>query len=56
MVVGDLEPIIVLGCFIGGSIAGLRRTRLHHARALPAERAQCEFVADRLVTLARAPD
>jgi hypothetical protein len=49
-----LVPLVVLGSLIGGSVMGYRKALGRHARALPSERAKLEFIADRLVGLARA--
>ncbi|HWB82176.1 MAG TPA: serine/threonine-protein kinase [Nannocystaceae bacterium] len=53
---GDLEAIVILGLLAIGVSRGRRAAHERHARALPAERAQLEFIADRVVQLARAPE
>jgi hypothetical protein len=49
-----LAPLIVIGSLVGGAVMGYRKAIGRHARALPSARADLEFVADRLVGLARA--
>jgi serine/threonine protein kinase len=51
-----LAPLIVLATLGGGPLLGLRSSHRRHAKALPPRRAQLEFIADRLVMLASAPD
>jgi serine/threonine protein kinase len=49
-----LSILVVFGSLIGGATMGYRKALGRHARALPSARADLEFVADRLVGLARA--
>jgi hypothetical protein len=49
-----LAILLVFGSLIGGAVMGYRKALGRHARALPSVRADLEFVADRLVGLARA--
>src|SRR5262249_39953419 len=51
-----LLPIFLLVMLGGGALLGRRVGHRRHASALPARRAQLEFIADRLVMLASAPD
>jgi predicted Ser/Thr protein kinase len=53
---GDAMPIVLLITLVGGAVLGLRTSHRRHAETLPPRRAQLEFVADRLVMLALAPD
>ncbi len=52
----DSELVIILACLFGGALLGRRRSHQRHALALPARRAELEFIADRIVTLSRAPE
>jgi len=52
----DLAAVLVLVMLLGGAALGLRSSHRRHAKALPPRRAQLEFIADRLVMLATAPD
>jgi serine/threonine protein kinase len=64
IVLNALEPIrgpieavamfVVFGSLIGGAAMGYRKALGRHTRSLPAARADLEFIADRLVGLARA--
>jgi len=64
VVISGLEPIrgaleavamvVVFGSLIGGAAMGYRKALRRHVQALPSVRADLEFMADRLVGLARA--
>ncbi len=52
---GGFEVAVVLGLLGGGAFIGLRTAHDRHAAALPARRAELEFIADRLLVVAGAP-
>jgi len=53
---GGFEIAIIFTLLATGAFQGLRVAHERHARALPAQRAHLEFIADRILQLARAPD
>ena len=52
----DFMPFVVIAMMLGGVMQALHISHARHAKSLPARRAQLEFIADRLVMLASAPD
>ncbi|MBC7978496.1 MAG: hypothetical protein H7138_26215, partial [Myxococcales bacterium] len=56
MLQGGFEMILIFVLLGGGAYQGLHFGYARHARALPARRAQLDFIADRLVLLASGGD
>jgi serine/threonine protein kinase len=56
LLMDDLELLVVLVLLGTGLFQGRHVAHERHARALPVARAQLEFIADRVVQLARAPE
>ena len=53
---GGLEPLIVFGLLGTGGAVGMTHAQQRHTAALPAERAELEFIADRIAVLAASRD
>ena len=53
---GGLEPLIVFGLLGTGGAMGMTHAQQRHTAALPAERAELEFIADRVAVLAASRD
>ena len=53
---GGLEPLIVFGLLGTGGALGMTHAQQRHTAALPAERAELEFIADRVAVLAASRD